>query len=142
MERTHPTAPPPTMRTGTSVMVGMFALRGNYLTGRGVEISLKVSSRARHNLKQELQRQLQLARIEHRPRRSEERIGRRGAARRAASHLASLNRQACRILILTRDYSTAEVVRSVDANDLIDVCAIQEVESIEGSFETHSFAGQ
>src|SRR5688572_14161346 len=119
MERTHPTAPPPTMRTGISVTFGIL-----------------------FSLKEQFQRQLQLPRIEHRPWRSEQGIRHRRSGRRTPAHLSCLDGLARCVLVLPGYLSSAEVVRSIHADNLINIWAIQHIESIDGSFEPHPLAGK
>src|SRR4030095_5579228 len=91
-------------------------------------------------LKQQLQGQLQLPRIKHRPWSSEQRIRRWRSGSGATANLTLLDRHACRILVFRRDLSAAEIVRSVDADDLVHIRVIEQVENVERSFKPQTLS--
>src|SRR5262245_39535960 len=148
IESTQPTAPPPTMRTGTSLTFGTthnlgdsFGDRPQNLTqeyraleqfrsGRIWGLSPKLSG-------EELQRHLKLPRSEHCSRRSEKGVRNRWAGQWAPTDLTCLDGLTYGILVLRRDLTAAEIVCSVDSVYFVHIGMVEQVESVEPGLKLH-----
>src|SRR5216110_926022 len=104
MESTQPTAPPPTINTGTSLV-------------RGTDLLLKSPCSFVPLLEEQLQRKLQLPRIEHRSGGAEKRIRHGRSGQGTPARLAGLDGQACGVLVLPGLPSAAEIIGAIDADD-------------------------
>src|SRR5438552_3082248 len=60
------------------------------------------------------------------------------AYRCPATHLNCLDRAACRVLVHARLLPATQIVSAVDANDLVHIRTVEQVEGIDGEFEPGS----
>src|SRR5213079_2067599 len=133
----------PTINTGTSVILGThFALSVAAVIDRRHSIistpSAVIDRRYRTNSEQQLRRELQLPRIEHRSGSTEKRIRNGRPSRGTTADLNCLDRAACRVLVLAGLLPATEIVSAVDANDLVHIRTVEQVEGIDGEFEPGS----
>src|SRR5207245_2148678 len=92
----------------------------------------------KHDSEQQLYGHLQLPRIEHRSGSPEKRIRNGRPSRGATADLNCLDRAACRVLVLAGLLPATQIVSAVDANDLVHIHTVEQVEGIDGEFEPGS----
>ena len=79
-----------------------------------------------------------MPRIEHGSGSTEKGIRNWRPGRGATADLNSLDGAACRVLVLARLLAATQIVSAVDANDLVHIRTVEQVEGIDGEFEPGS----